>query len=74
MIRQIRPTFSYTFEKADKDALNVWLKTNKSSLKNIHEELGVSYSHLRKIVIGKRNASSYVINKLKKMGVKFPKN
>ena len=74
MIRQPRISYTYIFEQKDKLALKSWLKANKLFLKDIHEELGISYVHLKMIVAGKRTASSKVVNKLRKKGVKFPKD
>lgn len=74
MIRQKRTHFAYVFESKDKEALKTWLKANKLKLKDINEELGISYDHLKKVVTGKRTASSRIVNILKKKGVKFPKD
>ena len=74
MLRNTRVHYTYIFEQKDRQALKTWLKANNLSLKDIHAELGVCYTHLKKVVTGKRTASSLVVNKLKKMGVKFPKS
>lgn len=65
--------YSYTFDTEDRQAVFKWLKENKLKLKKISNDLGVSYIHLSRIMHGKRTASSTVVNKLRKMGVRFKK-
>jgi predicted XRE-type DNA-binding protein len=71
MRRNVRTFYTYTFEENDRQALKSWLKNNNLKLKQIHDQLGVSYFHLNKVVMGKRTASASMIRKLKKMGVKL---
>jgi hypothetical protein len=74
MIKKPKLSYTYIFEQKDKTALKTWLKANKLKLKDIHDELDVSYVHLKRIVTGKRTASPRILNILRKKGVKFPKD
>ena len=71
MFRQARKIYAYTFEEKDRQAVKTFLKSRKLKLKDIHESLGITYCYLNKIVMGKRPCSSRILNKLKKMGVRF---
>ena len=74
MTRQERTHYVYYFDSEDRQAVQTWLKTNKLHLYDVAIILNVSYGHLNKVVMGKRSASSLMVNTLRKMGVKFQKN
>jgi hypothetical protein len=74
MVRNERTYYTYTFEQKDRQALKEWLKANNIKVINLHKELGICYRHMFRIIYGERPASSSLVNKLKKMGFKFPKS
>jgi transcriptional regulator with XRE-family HTH domain len=71
MKRNCKIIYSYTLEEREREIVRKWLKKTNTSGIELSKLLGISSVHLSRILHGTRNASSTVIYKMKRLGIRF---
>ena len=68
MIKEIKTLEYIYFTDEDRVSIKKWAKENEISLKEIADKIGYNYKHFIHVIGGRKTASEYALNKLKKMG------